>query len=264
MAGVLCDRPACRDWFAEADPRNDTIKVDLSRFDKQHILQFHKENGIGPYKQATCKENVKPPPLEVATFQAALQERQQQEEARRRALQRSQEQDAARARREERRRSFELERQEAERREAERLEVERLEEERCEAERMVAEALLEQEQERVREEMEEQALENARTEEARIEQQAQAAENERMLDDFLSSKGYSSVNAKRTKMFKSKYPLHSAVKDNSLELVKLLLAAQADPSLRSSAGLSPAHLAMKLSMNGSHDDIICALQRVSS
>jgi len=260
---ILCNRTACR--LLSADQRCDTIKVDPRRFDKDRILQFYQEseNGVATigYEDDACKENVQPPPpldmpLEVATFQAALKERQQQEETRRRALQWRQDQED--------RRQSALQEARAQRDEERRLESERLEMECREAEHLAEErrrSILE-EQARFDQEAKE-AKEAMRLENDSREKEQKAMQDERALRIFLSRKGYSGVNMKRTKMFKSKYPLHTAVKENSLELVKLLLAAKADPSLKSSTGLTPAHLAMKLS-NGSHDDIICSLQRTRS
>jgi hypothetical protein len=74
---------------------------------------------------------------------------------------------------------------------------------------------------------------------------------------FLQRHGYVGVNAKRTRLFKSKYPLHTAVKlGGSGDTVRLLLWAMADPALRDSSGLTPLQLAEKINVQGSHDSII--------
>lgn len=247
---------------------SDTVKVDSSRFDQDHHLQFSKdddasrENVDNASSTNVCKENTRPPPLEVAAFQAALKERQEQEEQRQKAL------EEARVHRDEVRRL----REERLRLEAERREVEALAEERRQREFRIAEAEAEEARSRA-----EENLERARAAEQRKEVEAQEAaeqiekerlisakalEDKKALDDFLASRGYSGVNSKRTKMLKSKYPLHTAVKDNSLKLVELLLCARADPAMKSSAGLTPAHLAMKIAANGSHDDVIRTLQKI--
>jgi len=72
-------------------------------------------------------------------------------------------------------------------------------------------------------------------------------------DAFLCERGFADVNAKRKGVFFNfKYPLHSAVKRNDVELVRALLACGADGSLQNSAGLTATQLAEKLSKKGSH------------
>jgi len=285
---VLCNRPSCRLW-ANADPTTDTIKVEPSRFDKDHHLQFYKDDGGSEStskenvwqenlqrkdgaqshensrgtENSLDKENLQPPPLEVAAFQAAMKERQEQEEMRQKALQ------EARARRDEERR-LEKERRAAEKLQVERMAVERRERElqRAEEETVAARRRSEENLQRLQEMDRKKEQELKEAEEAKREKDEQAvksvkaAEEKKLLEDFLAGKGYSGVNAKRTRMLKSKYPLHTAVKDNSLELVELLLAACANPTLKNSAGLTPAHLAMKLNTKGSHDAVIRALQKI--
>lgn len=270
---VLCNRqPTCVLWGV-ADQANDTIKVDSSRFDKDSRQHFLNDDKYGlvlvsrvledDVKEDVDKENVQQPPLEVAAFQAAMKERQEQEEARQRAL------EGSRVRRDEERR---LERA---RRglEAERLEVQRLAEERREQQRKQAEAETEEARrkavenvQRMREvesRREQEADESRRLDNEVNARSLKATQDRKTLEDFLARRGYRGVNSKRTKMLKSKYPLHTAVKVNSVELIELLLDAKADPTCRSSADLTPAHLAMKLNTgHGSHDEAICALQKI--
>merc|ERR1711988_936719 len=73
----------------------------------------------------------------------------------------------------------------------------------------------------------------------------QQAKDKAKLEAFLKEHGYSGANAKRTKMFKSKYPLHTAVKINDPDMVRILLAAGADAGAKNSGGLTPAQLAQK-------------------
>eukprot|EP00928_Gymnodinium_smaydae_P018572 TRINITY_DN17072_c0_g1_i2.p1 TRINITY_DN17072_c0_g1~~TRINITY_DN17072_c0_g1_i2.p1 ORF type:complete len:295 (-),score=56.92 TRINITY_DN17072_c0_g1_i2:146-1030(-) len=80
------------------------------------------------------------------------------------------------------------------------------------------------------------------------------------IEQFLRRHGYASVNSKRTRLFKSKYALHTAVKQNSEEVVRLLLWAGADPALRNSSGLTPRQLAEKCNTSGSHDALLDALK----
>lgn len=80
------------------------------------------------------------------------------------------------------------------------------------------------------------------------------------VKQFLSQHGYLGVNTKRTKMMKSKYPLHTAVKLADQEMILLLLSSGADQSLKNSSGETPEQLARKLNKSGSHDRVSSALQ----
>jgi hypothetical protein len=79
------------------------------------------------------------------------------------------------------------------------------------------------------------------------------------LDQFLRSKGYAGVNAKRRAGFKTKYPLHSAVKENDPELIRLLLNSGANRCLKNSSGQTPLLLAQKSNRSGSHAAVIASL-----
>jgi hypothetical protein len=72
------------------------------------------------------------------------------------------------------------------------------------------------------------------------------------VDAFLKSNGFSDVDAKRTRMLKSSYPLHAAVSQNNAEMVQLLLAAGARHGLKNSAGQTPLQLAQRLDKRDSH------------
>merc|ERR1712107_789935 len=80
--------------------------------------------------------------------------------------------------------------------------------------------------------------------------QEQLAKDKTKLEAFLKEHGYSGPNAKRTKMFKTKYPLHTAVKVNDPDMVRILLAAGADAGAKSSAGQTAAQLAQKSDKQG--------------
>ena len=79
------------------------------------------------------------------------------------------------------------------------------------------------------------------------------------LQKFLLEHGYYGVNRKRTKMLKSKYALHTAVKLSDDDMVSLLLATGADPQLKNSAGETPKKLAQRLNKDSSHVAVLAAL-----
>lgn len=81
-------------------------------------------------------------------------------------------------------------------------------------------------------------------------------EDEQKVDAFLKANGFANLDSKRTKLFKSFYPLHSAVSQKNVEMVQLLLATGARPTLKNSSGLSPLQFAQKLNRNDSHRQII--------
>lgn len=87
-------------------------------------------------------------------------------------------------------------------------------------------------------------------------QREKEAADKKKVEDFLHNKGFAGINRKRTKLWKSKYPLHSAVKENDPELVQLLLEAKANPACRNSAGETPVQLAKKLNVRGSQTALL--------
>merc|ERR1712232_1346390 len=87
----------------------------------------------------------------------------------------------------------------------------------------------------------------------------QQAKDKAKLEAFLKEHGYTGANARRTKMFKSKYPLHTAVKKNDPDLVRILLAAGADPAAKNSSGLTAAQLAQKTDKKGSRASLLLTL-----
>jgi hypothetical protein len=89
---------------------------------------------------------------------------------------------------------------------------------------------------------------NSRQEEERKDQEK--------VTTFLKANGFADLDTKRSRMFKSSYPLHCAVSNKNAEMVQLLLAAGARPTLKNSAGLSPLQLAQKLDKKDSHKEII--------
>ena len=61
------------------------------------------------------------------------------------------------------------------------------------------------------------------------------------------------MNAKRPGLFKFKYPLHTAVKLRDTNMIRVLLAAQADQTLRNSFGETPSELAARLFAGNGQD-----------
>jgi len=94
----------------------------------------------------------------------------------------------------------------------------------------------------------------------RLEEQT-AAEAKARLELWLRQEKFTGVNDKRKSMMKAKYPLHSAVKRQDLDLVQLLMRFNADPSLEDSNNLTPKMLAEKSNKDGSYAAIIQALGR---
>jgi len=88
----------------------------------------------------------------------------------------------------------------------------------------------------------------------------------RGLDQMLSSAGFSGVNEPKeeTGMFRSgyTYPLHAAVKANSVEAVTMLLRSNADMNLADSRRRTPLMLAEQLNKRDSHKEVIIALREV--
>lgn len=138
------------------------------------------------------------------------------------------------------REQLELKREEQERLEQKRLEAEHMEQERMEQERA--------EQKRVERGAEVQAQLARREKDTAREQARRAKElaDAAAVSTYLRQHHYSGVNAMRTRKFKSKYPLHTAVKRSDAGMIRLLLAAGADAELKNSAGETPSELADRL------------------
>jgi len=137
-------------------------------------------------------------------------------------------------------------------RQAEEAEAER---QRAEAEAIAAraaaraEVAAREESERHEEEQRRLAAQQAAEEAARQEAEVKAkADADRKVSEFLKSRGFKGdVNSKKSSMLKSKYPLHVAVKEQDAEMVKLLLSAGADKSLKNSSGYTPVQKAEQYS-----------------
>jgi len=88
----------------------------------------------------------------------------------------------------------------------------------------------------------------AEAEAASREEAERQAEADKKVSAFLQSHGFKGdVNSKKSSMLKARYPLHVAVKEQDAEMIKLLLCAGADKSLKNSSGYTPAQKAEKYS-----------------
>jgi len=201
-----------------SDPTTDTVKVSFppSAEDKENATpQVNKEEQMA--KEKAAKER-------------AEAEFKRKEEARRQA-------------------------EEAERRRAEAEAVARAEA----AARAEAEAAALLEAERVAEEerrlaAEEAAAAEAAAEVARYEaERERKAAEERKVSEYLAAHGFKDVNTKKSSMFRSRYPLHVAVKEQDVEMVKLLLSVGADRTLKNSSGKTPVQKAEEYSKQNKNE-----------
>jgi len=183
------------------------------------------------------------------------QQKEREEEAARRA----EEQRRAEERREmERRIKEEQERQLAEQQRAEaerrRLQLEQQAKEREERERRLQEMRRQAELERQREEQERQ--EKIRLQEEARQKKIKEMDDMKKLRAWLHSNGFKNVNDLVRKKFSKVTPLHVAVGQNNPEMVKILIAASADPRKCNGKNETAIKLAQKLDNNGSHAAII--------
>ncbi|CAE7829982.1 ctdspl2 [Symbiodinium microadriaticum] len=95
--------------------------------------------------------------------------------------------------------------------------------------------------------------------ESKAQRKLERAEARKQVLPFLLQNGFHTVKSKRTFFWRSWYPLHTAVKHNDLETVRLLITAGADPQKLNSRGETPEQLAERLNRSGSHADIVDAL-----
>jgi hypothetical protein len=85
------------------------------------------------------------------------------------------------------------------------------------------------------------------------------AEIDTKLKEWLQKHGYTDVNCRRKRLLKYKYPLHTAVKNNDVEMVQLLLQSGSCHSNTNSSGLTPKQLAARSDKDGTYAAIIAAL-----
>eukprot|EP00401_Gymnodinium_catenatum_P042872 CAMPEP_0117610114 /NCGR_PEP_ID=MMETSP0784-20121206/81707_1 /TAXON_ID=39447 /ORGANISM="" /LENGTH=226 /DNA_ID=CAMNT_0005413509 /DNA_START=56 /DNA_END=734 /DNA_ORIENTATION=+ len=116
------------------------------------------------------------------------------------------------------------------------------------AEQLLAEAKLRRLEEEERHRLAEEQAEIHRVERIRSDTD--------ILNSFLKRNSYKGVNEKRRTATKTKYALHTAVKQKNVDAVRVLLEARADPSVTDSNNLTPLQLASILN--------VTALARVST
>lgn len=78
------------------------------------------------------------------------------------------------------------------------------------------------------------------------------------LKVWLVEEGFVTPNFPRTSSLSSRtyYPLHTAVKQNNVRIVRTLLDLGADPFCKNSAGQSPADWARQRNWRGSYSDVL--------
>lgn len=80
---------------------------------------------------------------------------------------------------------------------------------------------------------------------------------------FLSQNGFGGITTKRgMRMLKINYPLHVAVTQQNAEMVRLLIQARADTVQVNSSGQTPLQLAKRSNRNGTHDQVVEALEEL--
>merc|ERR1711904_363801 len=181
----------------------------------------------------------------------AQQEKIRREEEQRKEMER-------RVKEEQERQLAEQRQREAERR---RLELEQQAKEREARERQLQEMRRQAELERQRQEQERQ--EQIRLQEEARQKKIKEMDDAKKVRAFLQSNGFKDPNDLVRKKFNKVTPLHFAVGQNDVEMVKLLLHAGADPKKMNGKKESPLSLAQKLNKNGTHTAIIQELQRSS-
>lgn len=84
------------------------------------------------------------------------------------------------------------------------------------------------------------------------------------VQSFLAQHGFKSLKGQRRRLFRTSYPLHVAVRERDVVIVRQLLVARANPSKADSAGRTPLDLAEEKNYKGSHSDVIALLTQPRS
>jgi len=215
-----------------ADPVTDTVKVNTTLL----------HESAGKPLQPPAEE---PPPAEQLETEAEALRAQEHERQRFEAERRAQEEEelCRRQAQEQRRRE-----EQARIREQQCLREEAELAERAAEEKAAAEAVARQVAEETRRLNELQAHEKAHT------------EAQEKVDVFLKARGFKGgISMPRKKCSGSSFPLHTAVQENSLDIVQALLLLGADKAAKNSGKKTPLEVATKLNKKGSHELIIAAL-----
>ena len=80
-----------------------------------------------------------------------------------------------------------------------------------------------------------------------------------LVGPFLRRHGFSDVSQTRRGLFRTRCPLHVAVRENDAAMVRQLLLARADPKCLDGAGRTPLMLAQEKDHIGSHTAVLMAL-----
>jgi len=159
----------------------------------------------------------------------------------------------AEARRVEQERAAQEQRRAAEKREAE----------KCAAQQQ---RLAEAEAAEARRRQQEEEAERRRKEEAAKAEEARKRQEEadrKKLEEWLAANKFHDPNAKKSKWFKSSLPLHQAVTDADEDMVRILIANNADVNAQNSSKQTPLQLAEKLSQKtpGKYGGAMAVLRR---
>jgi len=236
----------CADW---GNKDYNTVKVDattLNALDKENAPNGQIRNGKAHALFAKEEEERQ---RQIKEFEEQ-QEKIRREEEQRREMER-------RVKEEQERQLAEQREREAERR---RLELEQRAREREAKERHLQEV-------RRQAQLKQQRLEEERLEQIRLQEEARQRKIKEMDDQkkvrgFLHSNGFKNPNDLTRKKFTKLTPLHAAVGQNKPDMVKLLVAAGADPKKMNGKHETPLKLAQKLDKNGTHAAIIEALTSI--
>jgi len=269
MDFFVCSASSCHNPWSEANENTDTVKVnpqlEMMEYEKENESPNMCERGYGGTVKATKEfDPAKIAAADKATEQICLRLRASRERAEREAAEEAQRL-AAELAADEAKEDAKIERQMQREAEQARVAAQEASEWQRQEERLAAmraQQLKDQaereEQDLLREQAEQQA--NHALEMEQLNQQAeQQARDASKVHNFLSQHGFAGVNTKRTRMLKSKYPLHTAVKLADRDTLTLLLASGANASLKNSGGDTPKQLARKLNKGGSHDAVYEAL-----
>jgi len=232
----------CGDW---GNKEYNTVKVDVAALNSADKENARMHNGGNPKSKEEEEREQKIREWE-AQQEKIRREEEQRREMERRVKEEQERQLAEQRRLEEERRQREIEQQAREREAKER----HLQEMRRQAQ------------------LEQQRQEQERQEQIRLQEEARRRKIKEMDDQrkvraFLQSNGFKNPNDLVRKKFTKVTPLHFAVGQNDVEMVKVLLAVGADPKKENGKKQTPFVLASKLDKNGSHAAIVQELTPVA-